>query len=218
MSLIRFARTTLPAIMTISGLTATGVFPSIPAAQAAPAPGQAVAAAPIQGLYDALAKATKASGDIAQRQALIAPAVDASYDLEEILHRSIGLQYNNLQANERSTLLKAFRKFTIARYVSTFKPGSDALFAVVPVPNTDATGRTVIHSTIGSKEDASNPTSIDYVMTQTPGGWRIIDVLLDGHISQVAAQRSDFKAVFAQGGAAGLTRMFDQKADDFLRE
>lgn len=219
MSLIRLAKATLPAIMAASSLTAMSVIlPAIPSAQAETSAKQVSVAAPVQGLYDALAKATKASGNIEQRQDLVAPAVDGAYNLEEILHRSIGLHYNNLTPDERSSLLKSFRKFTVARYVSTFKPGSEVLFAVVPTPKTDSTGRTIIHSTIGSKEDSSNPTSIDYVMTQTPEGWRIIDVLLDGHISQVAAQRSDFRAVFAQGGSAGLTRMLDQKADDFLHE
>lgn len=212
----RLARISLPAIMSVSALAATSaVFPTVSAAHAA---SQTGATAPIQALYDALSQAARGNGNNEQRQTIIGAAVDNAYNLEEILHRSIGLHYNNLTDEERTTLLKAFRKFTIARYVSTFKPGSGALFSVSASITTDPTGRAVVHSTIGSKEDAANPTSVDYIMGQTSNGWRITDVLLDGHISQVAAQRSDFRSVFAQGGAAGLAHMFEQKADDFLRE
>ena len=35
-------------------------------------------------------------------------------------------------------------------------------------------------------------------------GWKIIDVLLDGSISQVAVQRSDFCSLLGSGDAAPL--------------
>ncbi len=38
------------------------------------------------------------------------------------------------------------------------------------------------------------------------GGWRIVDVLLDGSISRVAVQRSDFRSLLGNGGAAGADR------------
>ena len=49
---------------------------------------------------------------------------------------------------------------------------------------------------------SGNATSIDYVMRQGEDGWRAVDVLLDGSISRVAVQRSDFRALLS-GGAAG---------------
>ncbi|QHI95117.1 hypothetical protein GT348_01370 [Aristophania vespae] len=185
------------------------------AAQLAPATNPVV---PVQGLYDALAKIVKSSEGVSQRKNIVEPAVDNAFNLDEIMHRSIGLHYNNLNKDERASLLQAFRNFTVARYVSTFKPGSDTVFTIVPTVKTTQTGQTLVHTTIGGKADSSNATSIDYVMKQTDKGWQITDVLLDGHISQVAAQRSDFKAAFAQGGAKALTHVLNQKANDFLSE
>ena len=45
---------------------------------------------------------------------------------------------------------------------------------------------------------------IDYVMRQEGAAWKIVDVLLDGTISRVAVQRSDFRGVLARGGAPAL--------------
>ena len=41
-------------------------------------------------------------------------------------------------------------------------------------------------------------------MRQTPGGWRAVDVLLNGSISRVAVQRSDFRSLLDQGSASRL--------------
>jgi phospholipid transport system substrate-binding protein len=44
-----------------------------------------------------------------------------------------------------------------------------------------------------------DPTRMDYVMRQSPDGWRAIDVLEEGTISQAAVQRSDFRSLLADG-------------------
>lgn len=173
--------------------------------------------APIEALYKALDKSEHSSAGVSKRSAIIAPLVDRAFDMESILKRSIGLHYDHLSAAEKSSLLAAFKHFTVARYVSTFKPGTDAVFTVTDTAQQD--GRTIVHTTIGGKDDPNGtPTPIDYIMTQSPDGWRITDILLDGHISQVAAQRADFKTIFNEKGASGLARSLTTKADDFLRE
>jgi phospholipid transport system substrate-binding protein len=45
-------------------------------------------------------------------------------------------------------------------------------------------------------------------------GWRIIDVLLDGTISRVAVQRSDFRALLASGDPAPLINSLKRKVVD----
>ncbi|TMJ56121.1 MAG: toluene tolerance protein, partial [Alphaproteobacteria bacterium] len=46
--------------------------------------------------------------------------------------------------------------------------------------------------------------TLAYVMRQTVGGWRVVDVLADGSVSRVAAQRSEVRSVLADGGGPGL--------------
>ena len=55
---------------------------------------------------------------------------------------------------------------------------------------------------------------LDYVMRQTPSGWRVVDVLADGSISRVAVQRSDFRRLLARGGAAALAESLRTKSAD----
>lgn len=196
---------------------ATLATPAFAAASASNA--SSSAQAPIGQLYDALNKAEHTNSDISKRMALITPAVEQAFDMGAILKRSIGLHYDSLAANERSELVAAFKRFTVARYASTFKPGTDAAFIIAPTTEQTSAGKTLVHTTIGNKAaPATDATPIDYVMVQNGASWQITDILLNGHISQVAAQRADFKAIFNQSGAAGLARTLLKKADDFLHE
>ena len=43
-----------------------------------------------------------------------------------------------------------------------------------------------------------DPIRLDYVMRDENGKWRAVDVLLDGSISRVAVQRSDFRKILAE--------------------
>ena len=51
-------------------------------------------------------------------------------------------------------------------------------------------------------------------MRQTDAGWRVVDILLDGTISRVAVQHSDFRALLRNGDATALIASLQRKADD----
>jgi phospholipid transport system substrate-binding protein len=55
---------------------------------------------------------------------------------------------------------------------------------------------------------------LDYVMRDTPQGWRVVDVLADGSISRVAVQRSDFRRLINRGGAQALADSLRAKSAD----
>ncbi|MBS1101519.1 ABC transporter substrate-binding protein [Gluconobacter sp. Dm-62] len=175
------------------------------------------AVAPISALYDALKAAQKTGKTAQQRATMIAPAVDRAFDLEAILRRSVGVRYNSLSPSDRTRLLGSFRQFTIARYASSFKPEAQAAFTVAPQTRSNPTGGQIVDTTIGGM-DGGDVTPIDYIMTNGASGWRITDVLLNAHISQVAAQRADFGGALSQGGASGLADHLDSKTAHFLHD
>ncbi len=52
---------------------------------------------------------------------------------------------------------------------------------------------------------------IEYLMRQNDGSWRITDVYLDGSISQLATQRSEFGAIMRRDGFEGLIGALNRK-------
>lgn len=173
---------------------------------------------PITLLYNALDKAEENGSTAQKRFDIIAAAVDQAFDMKTILRRSIGLHYDKLTPSERQILLQAFRRFTVASYSATFKPGAHILFSIDQTPEHNADKLTVKTTLRGSHDSASDATSVDYVMSQNAQGWRITDILLNGNMSQVAMQRSDFGSVFAQTGATGLADSLNKKADAALHD
>jgi len=61
------------------------------------------------------------------------------------------------------------------------------------------------------KRFTAEPVSVDYAMRQNDGAWQISDVYLDGTISQLATQRSEFGAILRREGFEGLIASMQRK-------
>lgn len=173
---------------------------AVAAALATAAPARAAdadAAAPIQALDQALIGAMKAGKGVpfSQRFATLAPVIERTFDLPAILKASVGLRWASLNQTEQQQLLTAFRKFTVASYTANFNQFGGERIDISPESRTIGADQ-VVGTKIVSGGDT---TPIDYVMHRTPDGWRAIDVLLNGSISQVAVNRSDWRALLASG-------------------
>jgi len=154
------------------------------------------AVAPIQGLNQALAQVAAAGrgAPFAQRYNTLAPAVERAYDLPAILQLAVGPRWGSLPPPEQQSLLDAFRKFTVASYVANFD--NRERFELLPDSRSIGADQVVATRVVPNGGD---PTRIDYVMRRTAQGWRAVDVLLNGSISQVAVYRSDWRASLASG-------------------
>ncbi|MBB2170088.1 toluene transporter [Gluconacetobacter aggeris] len=224
--MIVMRRMTFPRSLSLSlalGTALAAIPVALPLLSAPPALAQSAPAAavtgPVSALYAGLGQIqARNSGSFAQRAQILGPVVDRVYDLEAVLRASVGLRYAGFSDADKQQLRDVFRQFTVARYVSSFKPGGDARFTIDPTPRPSPVGSDQIVTThIGSAEDAEG-TEIDYVMRSGPQGWRIVDVLLNAHISQVAAQRSDFSATLSSGNVQNLIALLQKKVRAFSED
>ena len=169
------------------------------AAQAAADP----ATIPVTQFYGVLLQVMKAgrSTPFAQRYQMLAPAVDAAFDLTGILRVSVGSFWSTLPPGQQQTLLQVFRTYTIANYVANFHSYKGRVIDVQPTTRPVGSER-VVTTTI--TKPGHDPLRIDYVMRNEDAGWKVVDVLLDGTISRVAVQRSDFASLVSSGNASPL--------------
>ncbi|CAI3922713.1 Periplasmic subunit MlaC of the ABC-type intermembrane phospholipid transporter Mla (MlaC) (PDB:2QGU) (PUBMED:19383799) [Commensalibacter communis] len=169
---------------------------------------------PVVKLYQALNTIQKsAKNSLSQHTAILNQALDSSYDFPTIISKTVGYRYNSFTPQEKAVVLEAFKKYTVARYLSSFANDTDAQFKISPDVKAGATGnQQIVSTTVGSGNDK---TQINYIVHNTPQGWRIVDVLLNGNISQTAVQRGDFSSTLAKGGSKALVDMLVQKAKSF---
>jgi phospholipid transport system substrate-binding protein len=132
--------------------------------------------------------------------------------LQTILQVSVGPTWSRLPPDQQNLLLAAFRRYTIANYVSNFDNFNGQHFDIQPVTKPLPNGEQLTQTRIVSPSGESH--ELDYVMRQEGGRWKAVDVLTDGAISRVAVQRSDFRRLVARGGAKALIDSLDQKTKD----
>ena len=159
--------------------------------------------APVEQLHAGLIEIMKAgrATPFRQRYDKIAPVIGRTFDLEAIVRQVVGLRWASLPPDQQAALEDAFRRYTIASYVANFDDYSGEHFELLPAVSAVGNDR-VVQTRIVSASGRAHV--LAYVMRQTGGGWRVVDVLADGSVSRVAAQRSEIRSVLSDGGGTGL--------------
>ena len=146
-----------------------------------------------------------------QRYAMMAPIVDQAFNYIEVLQTIVGPRWTSLPVGQQRMLLMSFRRYTIANYVANFTAGNGTVIRLKPGSQVVGEGQVV--STVIAPA-TGEATEIKYVVKRSTQGWRITDVYLDGTISQVAVQRSDFRNLLASGSAEPLIGRLDSKVQE----
>jgi phospholipid transport system substrate-binding protein len=177
-------------------------------------PASADGTAVIKRFNEALLTAmeTGEQSDFSHRFQAFAPEVDQAFDLPTVLAVSVGPSWVSFPPDQQSRLLDVFRRYTVASYLASFSSYAGQSFIVSSDVRSLGSGRAMVQSRlVPIRGDA---TELDYVMNQTPAGWKVIDVLLAGSISRVAVQRSDFRQILSNGGSDALVVSLRRKITD----
>lgn len=172
---------------------------------------------PVINLYRALSNLQQPSHEnVEQKLATLKKVLEKSYDFPTILSSTVGYRYNSFTPQEKEQLLEAFKAYTIARYYSSFGKEKGTGFKILPtIKKAPTNNDQIVKTKIGDANDMGSATEINYLLQHTPQGWKIVDVLLNGHISQIAVQHGDFSASLAKNGSQGLIEMLNKKTQAF---
>jgi phospholipid transport system substrate-binding protein len=171
------------------------------------------AAATVQGFYDALTASMKAGGTAKSRYEKLKPAVEAAFDIPGMTALSVGPTWSSMSAADQKALTDAFERMTIANYAGNFDSYGGEKFIVDPAVVARGSEK-LVKSTLKPAGDA--PIPFNYRVHEVNGAWKIVDVYLNGNISQLAQKRSDFGATLKAGGPQGLAKKIDALADQTL--
>jgi phospholipid transport system substrate-binding protein len=185
------------------------LVPAAALAQIGPGP-----QAPIAALNNGLITIMHAgqSTPFAQRMQTMTPIVERTFNLPLILQNSVGLRWSSFSPTQKEQLQEVFGQYTVANYVANFDSYSGERFEISPSLRRVGSDE-VVETRIVPK--SGDPTRIDYVMRNSGSAWQAVDVLVDGSISRVAVQRSDFRSLLGSGGAASLISHLRNKVAGF---
>lgn len=142
------------------------------------------------------------------RYAKLEPAVNKTFNLHDMGRLAIGPQWSKLSPDEQARLLDVFKRFTVASYAAQFHGYGGERFEVgneVPMQQ----GNLIVESKLITGN--GSPVSLNYLMRKYGDRWQIIDVFVDGTLSEVSRRRSEFTSIIARDGIEGLIKVLEQK-------
>ena len=118
-------------------------------------------------------------------------------------------EHDHLDEAEQQQLVSAFSDFSVATYASRFAAYDGERFEVTG--QKPSAGGVIVATKLTPKE--GDPVTLDYLMkTDEAGNWRIVDVFLNGTISELATRRSEFGSIVQRDGVPALVNSLSDKA------
>lgn len=172
-------------------------------------------AAPIIRLNQALLDLMKSGGHepASSRLQRFLPLMQEVFDLDAAFRVVTAPYFDKASETEQRQALDAFTRRSAAQYVDRFNSYEGQTFDIVG--ERPGTRGTVLVDT-DLKKPGKSPVRLTYVLRQEGSGWRILDVLAKGTISQIASQRADFQSSLRNGGLQGLTRDLNANVEHLL--
>ena len=179
------------------------------------APGLAVAEAPAEATVDDFHQTLRQvmveaqTLEFAGRQRVLAPKLASSFDLAYIAERVSGRHWRDWNEEQRGQMRDTFTALTVATYAARFDGYAGEAFKVTgsePLKKQ----RVLVRSELLSAD--GDAVALDYVLHQTNGDWRIINVVAEG-VSDLSIKRADYSTVLKSAGFEELMNRLDEQID-----
>jgi len=149
------------------------------------------------------------------RLELVRPILSETFDLAFVGEKVVGNHWKKLSEDEQRRWIEKFSHLTAANYAGRFSGYGGESFRTIGEEDAARDTRVVLTELlIPSEEDVQ----LNYRLIQTPAGWRIIDVYLNGTVSELALRRSEYSATLKRDGFDKLTAAVDDKIAELSKK
>jgi phospholipid transport system substrate-binding protein len=139
------------------------------------------------------------------------PVVRELFDLSFMAEKSVGRHWKTIDEADRTRLLAIFSRFTVANYAGRFSGYSGQTFETTK-EEPSAHSTMLVHSRL--LDQGGDAIQLNYRLRRVGGRWRIIDVYLNGTVSELALRRSEYSSLIKREGFAALLTALDKRIDD----
>lgn len=143
------------------------------------------------------------------------PALRDVYDFETMMRFATGSSWRSATPEQREKLVNAFTRLSASTYAAQFDGYSDEAFETIG-QREGPRDSVLVDTRILRSPDP--PVEITYVLTETGGQWHVVDLLLEGKVSEMATRRSEYNPILREGGPDALAGELNAKADALLAE
>ncbi|HYI81643.1 MAG TPA: ABC transporter substrate-binding protein [Acetobacteraceae bacterium] len=160
-------------------------------------------AAVVEGFHAALLDAMRNARALGPRgrERRLRPAMQAAFDLPAMTRIAVGPPWTALAEGERQALVSAFSDWVVATYANRFDGYAGESFASEG-ESALQNGDRLVRTQLLRPNDA--PVRLNYLLRGGEGRWRVVDIYLDGTVSELATRRAEFTTLLREGGAERL--------------
>ena len=187
------------------------------AREAASADGEVQAAPPVEKLHTALLEIMRNADelDYPGRFERISPVVSETFDLPFMAAKSMGRHWKKLPESDQQRWLELFTRHISANYAGQFSGFTGETFETIGEEAAIRDTRVVrTRLTRPGEEDVQ----LNYRLREVDGKWRIIDIYLNGTVSELALRRSEYSSVLKREGFEKLLSTIDEKVKELASD
>jgi phospholipid transport system substrate-binding protein len=141
----------------------------------------------------------------------LAPVVPELFDLPFMAEKSVGRYWGEADADDRQRLVAVFSRYIVANYASRFDGYDGQQFETLGA-EPSARGTMLVRTRL--VDPAGENVGLDYRLRDAGGQWRIIDIYLDGKVSELALRRSEYSSLIKREGFEALLAALDQRISE----
>lgn len=146
----------------------------------------------------------------AGRTEKLTPVIPRHFDVEFMARKAVGRHWKNASDDEKRLYLDAFGRFMVANWAGRLDGYSGQHFETLG--EEPAKFETLLVKTQIVDPNDDN-VELSYRLRETPDGWKIIDVYMDGTVSELSLRRSEFSSVAKREGFNALIQTLEAKID-----
>jgi phospholipid transport system substrate-binding protein len=143
----------------------------------------------------------------------LAPVLSSTYDIPSMSRTAVGQSWSTLDPAQQAGIIDAFTRMMVANYANQFDGFSGERFEILQTIDRAPADKLVKTHLIQAN---GKTVALDYLMRGSGGEWKVVDVYLDGTISELASRRAEFSAILKSGGAPALIDSLRRQGDKLL--
>jgi phospholipid transport system substrate-binding protein len=154
-------------------------------------------------LFEAMRAEREAiAADASRVQPLVREIVLPRVDLDTVSQLVLGKHWRTATTEEKAAFQKEFRTLLVRTYSDALSQAVDAEVEITNGANSQDGTQTLVRSRV--KRGDAPVVALAYRLAQgTDGGWRVIDITIEG-VSLVTTWRSEFSSMIGKHGVSGL--------------
>jgi len=141
----------------------------------------------------------------------LGPLMGEVFDLEFMASKTVGRNWRKLSDEEKRVWVSTFTEFTTASYAGRFTGFKGEEFVTLGEEEAARNTRNVLTKIIVPDDD---DVQLNYRLIERNGQWKVIDVYLDGTVSELALRRSEYASVLKRQGFEELIVAIETKIAD----